>query len=200
MAKPLTLVCFLIVMVFQWLLPAQMIVKHEEVLSKGKLYKFVAAPYDPEDPFKGRYVSLNFAAISSKRKGDSTFEAQLNSARMAGKKVYASFSTNAEGVSVVEKISITKPANSDFLLINAPWVDKYKDSSNYTFDFPFNEYFMEESKAPLAEQLYRDRLMDSANRSYAAVRIWKGTAVIENVFINDSTLHQIILNSTNRRP
>jgi hypothetical protein len=52
---------------------------------------------------------------------------------------------------------------------------------------------MEESKAPEAERIYADRLRDSTTRSYTAIRLWNGEGVIENVFINDSTIQQIFM-------
>ncbi len=44
---------------------------------------------------------------------------------------------------------------------------------------------MDEYKAPKAETVYRESTSDTANTTYALVKILKGEAVIENVFINN---------------
>ncbi len=53
---------FLLVALVQVSVPASMIWKRHHTLRDGRLWKFKAAPVDPEDPFRGRYVSLRFAA------------------------------------------------------------------------------------------------------------------------------------------
>jgi hypothetical protein len=47
---------------------------------------------------------------------------------------------------------------------------------------------MEEHKAPKAEAEYRKANSDTTKPTYAQVKIWKGTAVTENVFINNKPL------------
>ena len=42
----------------QLLIPGYMIFRYYDTLATGEDYKFVVAPYDPYDPFRGRYVAL----------------------------------------------------------------------------------------------------------------------------------------------
>jgi len=56
----------------------------------------------------------------------------------------------------------------------------------------FDKFYLEEYKAPCAETLYRESNRDSKNRTYALVRIFKRDAVIEDVFVNDTSIHKLI--------
>ena len=60
----IVIIAFVLLALIQWVLPARMIWEREEVLQIGKEFKFIVEPIDPEDPFKGRYINLNFKAGS----------------------------------------------------------------------------------------------------------------------------------------
>jgi hypothetical protein len=51
---------------------------------------------------------------------------------------------------------------------------------------------MEEYKAPRAETIYREQSTDSNSRAYALVSLYKGDAVIKDVFINDTSISEIL--------
>lgn len=48
----------LVFFVAQLLLPGYLVYRHYSTLSQGESFKFEVAPYDPYDPFRGRYVAL----------------------------------------------------------------------------------------------------------------------------------------------
>ncbi len=54
--------------------------------------------------------------------------------------------------------------------------------------WPFERFYMEESKAQGAEKVYNRSLADSNNITYALVKVKDGDAVLENVFINDKPI------------
>lgn len=45
-------------MILQLAVPGYFVYRHYDTLYTGESYKFEVAPYDPYDPFRGRYVSL----------------------------------------------------------------------------------------------------------------------------------------------
>ena len=63
MKKSLLILLGLTVAVQLWV-PASMILKHERVLREGmrvnELFRLRTQPFDPADPFQGRYVWLQF--------------------------------------------------------------------------------------------------------------------------------------------
>ena len=50
-----------VVIAAQFYVPASMIMKHERVLRNGELFRFKTQPFDPADPFQGRYVRLRYS-------------------------------------------------------------------------------------------------------------------------------------------
>ena len=196
MVKPLTVICFIVVVAAQWLITGQMIWKHEGMIKKGQVLRFESAPYDPEDPFRGRYISLNFKNSFYRKPKSSSLKDQRisDSAQALHQKVFVTFTNDSRGYAEISGISFNRPSSGAYLLMEPPSINESRgDSVSYNFRFPFREFYMEESKAPEAESIYADRLRDSATRSYTAIRLWEGEGVIENVFINDSTIQQIVM-------
>jgi uncharacterized membrane-anchored protein len=138
------------------------------------------APVDPYDPFKGKYIVLNFK--------DNRIPA-TDSAISFSEEVFITFKEDKEGFARPAAVSNTKPAQTDYL---KTFVNKFSFDSAVTINYPFNKYYMEEFKASSAESIYRERNLDSSNRTYALVSIFKGDAVIKDVLINDSSIAEII--------
>ena len=57
MKKP-SLYLLIGLLVTQLLVPGYLIYRHYDTLMTGEEYKFIVQPYDPYDPFRGRYVAL----------------------------------------------------------------------------------------------------------------------------------------------
>ncbi len=58
--KKLLLVAFILVALAQLYVPTKMILNRENVLANGTDFKFRTAPIDPNDPFRGKYVNLQY--------------------------------------------------------------------------------------------------------------------------------------------
>lgn len=58
--KNIIIILFLIVAVAQLFVPLQMIYNQEDIINTGKIVKFQCEPIDPNDPFRGKYITLNF--------------------------------------------------------------------------------------------------------------------------------------------
>ncbi len=71
-------------------------------------------------------------------------------------------------------------------------------SQQLTVDFPFDRYYMEESKAVEAEQVYRESLPDTNQVAYALVKIKDGEAVLKDVLINDVSIRDIVISERNK--
>jgi uncharacterized membrane-anchored protein len=48
----------IILILVQILVPGYMVYRHYDTLKTGEAFNFVVRPYDPYDPFRGRYVAL----------------------------------------------------------------------------------------------------------------------------------------------
>lgn len=168
----------------QWWVPAQMIMGNESVLNNGISYKFLTEPVDPADPFRGKYISLNFKADE--------FIVPGNHAFTAGQEVYIGLAQDDSGYAKISWLSEKKPAaGSDYVKAIISHID-YDNKQKVHIAYPFNKYYMEEYRAPRAETVYRESNRDMKNRTYAMIKIFKGNAVIEDVLINDTSIHKYL--------
>lgn len=175
---------FVALVIAQWLVPGQMIWSKEKILTQGIQYKFQSAPVDPNDPFRGRYVVLNFKESSYKVAGDK----YLN----YGTRIYVSFYTDNKGFAKIEAISETRPERPGYIETTVSYVSRENDTTTIGIDYPFNTFYLEEYKAPEAERIYGESVIDSTQRTYALVSILNGDAVVKDIFINDTSIHEII--------
>ena len=181
---------FLIMCVVQWFVPARMIFEHEDVIDKGITFFFKTAPIDPNDPFRGKYIYLNydFTEVIT----DSVHQWKQ------GEKVYVIIKKNPDGFAVPDKISKDEPV-SQINYVRATIGYVFNDSSKrVNIHYPFDRFYMEEYAAPVAETVYVEASTDTTNTSYALVKIKKGQAVVEDVFINDTSIIQLVKNKLNK--
>lgn len=184
MLKSLLWPGFIILVIAQWLVPGQMIWRREKILAEGILYKFQSAPIDPEDPFRGRYMVLNFKEAAYITTDSTNLD--------YGDKIYVSFSADRKGFARISAISETKPQKPDYLETTVAYADREKDITTIGVNYPFNKFYLEEYKAPKAESIYQESVIDSTQRTYALVSILNGDAVTKDIFINDTSIHEII--------
>ena len=166
---------FVVVVLAQLFVPAQMIFDQENTIAKGTAYKFRTQPVDPSDPFKGKYIYLNY---------DLSFAATKDTTWESNAPIYITFRTDSLGFAMVKEVSKVDPKVGDYLKTTVAWYDSYDQSVG--FSFPFNEFYMNETKAYDAELAHAQAQRDSLpNNTYALVYLLKGKAVLDNVFIND---------------
>lgn len=166
---------FVVVVLAQLYVPAQMIFDQENTIARGTAYKFRTQPVDPSDPFKGKYIYLNYD-INSAPSNDTTW--------VTNAPLYVTLKTDSLGFAMVKDVSKVDPKHGDYIKSKVDWYNSY--DKNVTFSFPFNEFYMNETKAYDAELAHAQAQLDSLpNNTYALVYILNGKAVLENVFIND---------------
>lgn len=167
----------------QLYVPAKMILGRENVLKEGKEFLFKTAPIDPNDPFRGKYVVLNYTNNEFPVK-DTTQTWHY------GEKVFVALEKNEEGFAVINNVTKELPEEeTDYVQATIGYVNNQE--KNLFIDFPFNRFYMEEYKAPEAERVYREVAADSARVAYAVVKIKDGEAVIADVMIDGKSLKDI---------
>ncbi len=177
---------FILLALVQLFVPAKMILDREDILKTGKEFKFRTAPIDPNDPFRGKYITLSFS--------NTTFDVQDGDEWNRDEDVYVLLKEDIEGFAIIKSVSKDKPSEKqDFVkakIRNGGW--KFNFNNNITIDYPFDRYYMEESKAYDAELAYRDAQINEDNITYALVSIKDGDAVLKDVFINDVSIKEIV--------
>ena len=178
---------FGLMVVAQIFASAQIVYKYEQTIARGTIYKFKTAPVDPSDPFRGKYITLNFE-IDRFTTDDEVWN--------YNDKAFAYFSKDKNGYAVLETLSKTKLADSEFDYVEV-------ETTNYTnkgiiyFDLPFDTYYMDENKAYDAEKLYRNNNRRNKQQDvYAIVHLQNGTHVLTDVIINGISIKNAVEKQT----
>lgn len=183
--KRYLILLFILIALVQWYVPGKIILNREEVLKKGKVFRFQTEPVDPEDPFRGRYVALSFTA-------DTALADHKNF--RSGEKAFAEVETDTAGFVRLKQLYKSAPASKDYVGVKIVYF-VYKENENepdrVMIEYPFEEFYLDEYKAPKAETIYRDAQRNRAalGKTYALVSIYKGKGVIKDLIINDRSVY-----------
>jgi uncharacterized membrane-anchored protein len=185
--RKLVLFFFILVALAQLYVPAKMIFDREDVLETGTEYKFKTAPIDPNDPFRGKYITLNYV--------DNNYLVKDDGSWVDGESVFVRLLIDKDGFASIGDVSKVKPSNiQNFLktkmrLINPDEIDSYV---KLEIEYPFDRYYMGEFKANEAEQAYSKSLQDTTRVTYALVYIKNGDAVLKDVLIDGISIEEIV--------
>lgn len=181
--KKIVLTVFALVIIAQLFVPAKMIFDREQILNEGTVLKFRTAPVDPYDPFRGKYITLNFK--------DDYFMVDDRSDWSSHEKIYAVLEKDSAGFARISNLKKEMPEGGKlYLETNVDYVSYNEDK--VMLDFPFNRYYMEESKAYEAELSYRDSQRDSLSVTWAVVSILDGQAVLKDVMIDGVRIEEVV--------
>jgi len=191
----------------QLAVPGWMAYEQEQILRHGAEYKFETEPVDPYDLFRGRYVALRFKAQTVKQKPGAP-EFPRNS------KVYVAVKVNEAGFAEVERISLQPIAGDNVFQAKVWWTarahppkpgeplkspDDLLDKLH--LEFPFHEYFMEESLAPQAEQAYRTANREkSKQKAWAIVRLRHGKAALSDLILDGQPIRDYLRDHPQSKP
>ena len=175
---------FILLVLTQLYVPANMILSKEDILRTGKEYKFKTAPIDPSDPFRGKYITLRYEENSIIVEGDNKW--------VQGETIYVLFSSDSLGFAKIKSIASDKPKDrTDFLKMKAGYVTTGTGVAEVDIDYPFDRYYLEESKAEEAELAYNESQSDTVQASYALVSIKNGEAVLKDVMIGNVSVKEL---------
>lgn len=166
---------FVLLALLQIAFPGKLVFDSNKVLWLGTELKFETRPVDPADPFRGRYVALNFAA--------NQFEDKSVTKWKRNDPVFVLLNQDAQGFANIKGLSATQPATGE-LFVKATITYVY--DNQVTVYYPFSKFFMEENKAPEAEKIYRE-----AGEGYALVKVYHGEAVLQDVVVKGKSLNEL---------
>jgi uncharacterized membrane-anchored protein len=182
--KNIIMILFAVMCLAQWIVPGKMVYDSENTISLGTVFKFKTEPVDPSDPFRGKYVTLRF---------ESDFiEIEDSAEWVSGDDIFVTFTTDIAGFAKAENIFRVAPDAESFLQTTVSYIHKSESGYQIVFKLPFDRFYLEESKAPRAEELYREAQRDSATVAFALVSIGQGEAVLQDVIVNDRPIVDII--------
>lgn len=186
--KTTSLIILLIVITAQLTVPFRMIQSRETVLKEGELFRFKTRPIDPADPFQGRYVRLGIQNDYIPRDKKDQSEFKYNTP------VYATVATDDDGFAHFTQITREPPETVSYLKTRCRGNRRRWNQETKThvylgdrIDIPFDRYYMDEAKAPRAEQIARQST--NTTNCWVNVRIYQGKAVIDDVFAEGQSLN-----------
>lgn len=178
--KSILVLIFIFVAVAQLLVPANMIYQKNNTMASGTLYKFKVQPIDPADPFIGRYVNLNF--------DQDTFYTKDSKYYNENSIIYLEIERGVDSFAIIKDISLAPfDHTKDYITAKVNFV--YEDRVH--IQYPFSRFYMEETKAPGAEEYANTMLRDSMFIGFAEVFVYKGDAVLKDVKINNRTIRAL---------
>lgn len=194
--RNLVIAGFVLMVVAQWYAPLSMVYDSEKTIDEGTVYNFKTMPVDPTDPFRGKYITLNF-------EGETYYPADTNELHFEpGQKVYATITADVTGYARITGLTAAPPEEDvDYIAMTfqysrnsrlLPAIDAPEDAVIY-LDFPFKRYYLEESKASEAEKVYwnSNRANDNV-LCYAKVSVHKGNATLTDVMVNDRSITDVV--------
>jgi len=190
MNQKITIPAFILMVLAQLYVPASMIFMKERVITQGTAYKFRTAPIDPNDPFRGKYVALSF--------NENAVTVEDAADWISGELVFATIITDSAGYALIERVSKTKPQGpEDYIKVTVEYTVTDTVQSVY-IRYPFDRFYMEEFKAPVAETVYAEAALDSNQVAYALVMVRDGDAIVRDIFIDDISITEVIRNKQNK--
>jgi uncharacterized membrane-anchored protein len=174
----LRLAIFSLVALAQIALPAHSIFMRTQTLAQGRVWKLKAAPIDPVDALRGRYVTLAFAAETVPQT-----EALPNQSE-----AYAILKEGPDGFAVVDRLSQTPVSGDNVIKVetNGFW------SGSQRVQFPFKRFWLDEKSAPAAERAYVANSRGEKQNAFATIRVRKGDAALEQLYIADLPLAEYL--------
>ncbi len=175
---------FIIMVLAQWFIPAKMILDRNELLSSGELYKFITAPVDPNDPFRGKYVALEFE--------NNNFDTGVEDDLILGEQVFVIIINNQQGYAEIQSYSKNKPESiQNYLEVTVNRINVTDEIQKVFIDYPFDRFYLEEFQAEKAEEVYIEALNDRSSKAWAEVFIKDGQAVLQDVLIEGQSLRTL---------
>ena len=183
--KKITFLLLAATFLFQWFVPLNMIMQQETILKEGTPFKFKTQPIDPNDTFRGKFVVLNYEANRANIEAGQLW--------VNGEPVFVKIKEDAEGFATIAGLEKVEPIDEKHYVkatIRRVWG---QNSTQVSIRYPFERFYMEETKAPKAEALFRDLWRDSSTTVYGLVVINQGRAALEDVFVDGVSISDAVL-------
>ncbi len=184
MGRKILVPAFVLMCLVQLYVPMKMVLDSKDILESGAVYKFKTVPVDPTDPLRGKYIALSYA--------EQQFEVDNEKEWTTGEAIKVYPAVDEMGFAYIASISKTaRPSNDAFFDATIDYISN--DGSNIArIRFPFDRYYLEESKAEEAEKLYRKLMIEGRQDTYALVMIKGGAALLKNVMVDEVPITQLI--------
>ncbi len=175
------------------MIPLYMVFSSEDILENGNRHKIRLQAYDPFDPFRGKYLMLNY---------DNS--ADCDNTLKDGDDCYITLKKDSLGFSYFDYASAEKPKGTDYFKSRVEYMGSFFDPG-FDGDWPedigatcnfstnnFSKYFINENKAKRAEDFVIDYQRSRPDDIYVAIRVLDGEVRLEDIFIEETPLLEFL--------
>lgn len=182
------LIAFAVTALVQLFIPLKMIYDSHTTETEGAEYHFKAKPIDPNDPFRGKYITLAFD-METFTTADTTWQ--------EGDTAYIILAKDKDGFAIGKMVTREKPNDGDYITAEAR---RLYDQTLFV-NLPFERYYMEESKAPAAEAAYSKYAASQDYKpAYAVVAVRNGNSVLKDVIIDSMPIKEYVIKNRDKEP
>lgn len=168
------------IVMFLWVL------RSNDTLENGTIYKFRLQGYDPHDPFRGKYLRIQFK--------DNIMEMQNEDEAMTiinALEVYAKFSVDDEGFAMPMSLSQSISDNALKVEVTRDYFSSEMTSIRIRIQYPFDRLWMNQKECPVAEKVVNKAL--SGNKHvYALVSIKNGDGVLKDIEVDGVSIKDLV--------
>ena len=176
-----TIGLFCCVAAVQLAVPASMILRRETTLREGRLFKFRTAPVDPYDAFRGRYVALGIEGLE--------MPVPSGVELIRNQRVYARIEEGKDGYAKLASITLDRPDGDAYVQARVVY---WPSQGKVRLRVPFDRYYMDEEDAPEADRAYRRHSQRDKRDAHVAVRVKRGFAVIEELYVGGEPIGEFV--------
>lgn len=177
MNKKIVFALFALILV---LVPLYLIYSSEAILENGHEHKLRFQGYDPLDPFRGKFIRLNY-----------NFEVKCEKGLKEGDFAFVQLEKDSTGFSHFSFVTKHKPKHSDYIKCNVVYT--FSDYATIHIE-NIGKYFINENKAKKAEELLTKFVNENSEDTYASIRVLDGECRLEEVYVNGKPLKEVIGN------
>lgn len=168
------------IVMFLWVL------RSNDTLENGTIYKFRLQGYDPYDPFRGKYLRFQFK--------DNIMEMQNEDEAMTiinALEVYAKFSVDDEGFAM--PMSLSQSISDNALKVEVTRDYFSSEMTHVRIKYPFDRLWMNQKECPIAEKIVNDALFRNKH-VYALVSIKNGDGALKDVEVDGVSIKDLVKN------
>jgi uncharacterized membrane-anchored protein len=171
--------------VLQLGVPASLVLRHEQTLASGTPWRFQAAPVDPADPYRGRYVRLGYAAEDAAVPLADAAQAYV----AHGTRMYAELAAGADGFARFVRLHALRPSGVEYADVFVQGMREPGDGESpgapaAFVRLPIDRYYLPEEAAPEVEAAYARASREARGRTYVEARVRDGHAAITALVID----------------
>ncbi len=196
--KSLLLIAFICVAAIQLFVPIQMISKQADFAVSGQEFQFKIRHNRPNAfrgmntgaTIQGKFIWVQFEQDQLKVEDKKAWD--------AGQVVYVSFASDSLGYAKILSVTKTKPFDKKSWVKARAFVNR-KDSSTVHLNYPFNNYYIEDSSTKDIDSVLTRKLDDSLSTISLKVSIRENQFLVKDLVVDSLSFRDFVKKIRNKK-